>query len=273
MKVVFVWLVSLLAARAPAPSPFGADLLKNPIWDDGKAEYSVYDAQEVREGLLRPAREVLLVVKEPFNMRLRVKSDQAGGPEVLKMNRILDVPTGVYAYHQMYSAFWGRASGELFKFSLSSSDTCGNTFKLGWLSAGFLKMTYHTYWDGEGDGQLRRALPEHFLFYDDLPFHLRFLGLEEGATLHVQLFPSIIESKVGKPEFTPATIRLLPSQDGSIRVELARAAGKDEFLFDSQFPHVLKSWTRANGSSLKLKKTQRLDYWHHNKPGDEKLLE
>ena len=262
------------SATARAADPFSADLLRDRLWDDGKAEYDVYDAREVREGAPRPARVVILLVKEPFNARLGVKADRPPATDVIKMNQVIDVPTGVYAFHQMHSSFWDRATGALVKFSLTSNDSCGNTFKEGRIGGGSLQLLFHTYWDGEADGERTIRVPEGGVFLDELPMKLRTLARFDPAEYTILLFPSVISSKMGNPAFAPATIRVLPAgPDGAIRVEVAYRSGVDRFVFQKALPHVLASWTRADGSTLRLKKSLRLDYWNHHAPGDEKLLE
>ena len=32
--------------------------------------------------------------------------------------------------------------------------------------------------------------------------------------------------------------------------------------------HLLREWTAADGSHLKLKRNLKVDYWNYNKPGD-----
>jgi hypothetical protein len=263
-----------LGSVARAASPFSAEILRDRLWDDGKAEYDVYDALEAREGVARPARVVHVIVKEPFNMKLRVKADRPPSTDVIKMNQVVDVPTGAYAYHQMHSSFWARATGALVKFSMSSNDTCGNAFKEGWIDGGSWRLLFHTYWDGEGDGERVEPLPPGGLFYDELPFRLRTLARWDPAQYTIPLFPSVIGSKLGSPAFTPATIRVLPAGgDGSLRVDVTRPGGVDRFAFQKAVPHVLTRWERPDGSRLELKKSQRLDYWNHHAPGDEKILD
>ena len=274
MKKFLAGLALAAAAHAGAAGIFASDLFRDRLWDDGRAEYDIYAATEVREGLPRPARVVYLIVKEPFDPKTRVKSDRPGSIDVLKMNQVIDVPTGVYAFHQMESTFWNRATAAVLKVSLSSNDSCGNSFKEGWLEGGFFRLLFHTYWDGEADGERRIPIPPGALFYDELPMKLRCLRRFDAGEYPVRLLPSIIGSKVGRPAFGPATIRVLPpAADGSIRIEVAHASGIDRFAFDRAAPHLLRSWKRADGSALELRKSQRLDYWNRNRPGDEKLLE
>lgn len=263
-----------LPPTAPAGSPFSPAVFQDSLWDDGKAEYDVYDALEVREGAARTARVVHLIVKEPFNRRLRVKADRPPSIDVIKMNQVVDVPTGAYGYHQMHSSYWERGTGALLKFSMGSHDSCGNTFKEGWIDGGALRLLFHTYWDGEGDGETKFAVPARGMFYDELPGKIRTLARFEPAQYTISLFPSVIGSKLGSPAFMPATIRVLPpGPDGSIRVEVSHAGGVDRFTLQKAVPHVLALWSRPDGSTLKLRKSQRLDYWNHHAPGDEKLLE
>jgi hypothetical protein len=56
----FVALAAALAfgSFARAASPFSPEILRDRLWDDGRAEYDVYDALEAREGMARPARVV-----------------------------------------------------------------------------------------------------------------------------------------------------------------------------------------------------------------------
>jgi hypothetical protein len=266
-------LALVLAFPARGSEVFSSRLLRDPIWDDGRAEYNVYSAAEIRYAIPRETEIIHIVVKEPFNRRLRVKADGPPAIDVIKFNQVINVPTGIYSDHQMHSSFWERATGRLLKFSMSSNDSCGNTFKIGWIDGSSLRLSFHTYWDGEGDGTLKRTLPADLVFYDELPFKLRTIGsLESAGEYSIHLFPTTIGSKLGKPESTPALIRVAPSSDGDVRVEVRHSGGVEEFLFDRSFPHVLKSWKKADGSSLRLRKTQRLDYWNHSRPGDEKLL-
>jgi len=202
-----------------------------------------------------------------------VKAERSGAVDVVKLNQVIDVPTGVYAYHQMQSTFWERATGAVVKLSLSSNDSCGNTFKEGWIDGGTLRLVYHTYWDGEADGERRAPIPPGGLFADELPLKLRCLRRFDPAEYRVRLFPSIVGSKVGTPAFEEATIRVLPAEAGVVPVEVSRAGGVDRFAFDEAPPHVLRSWKRAGGGALELLKSIRLDYWNHGHPGDEKLLE
>ena len=275
MKVhaAFLATAALVCAAIPARAadPFSSDLLRDRLWDDGKAEYDVFTATEFREGAVRPASVVHIVVKEPFDRKQRVKSERAAS-EVIKLNQVIDVPAGALEYHQMHSSFWDRETGALVKFSLSSHDFCGNAFKEGWLDGADLRILFHTYWEGEADGERRVRMPPDGVFEDELPWKLRTLRRFEPAEYTISLFPSVVGSKMGAPVFSRATIRVLPSAAGGpIRIEVARAGGVDRFAFDRESPHVLREWTRPDGSALRLKRTRRIDYWNHHASEDDAI--
>jgi len=84
----------------------------DPLWDDGRAEVSIYEAVEVRYAQPRTGQVVQILVKEDHLPGTWVKADdpsRAGLVPVLKFNWIFKVPTGVYSYEQMLSAFLRRS--------------------------------------------------------------------------------------------------------------------------------------------------------------------
>ncbi|MDP9097549.1 MAG: hypothetical protein M3N48_00950, partial [Verrucomicrobiota bacterium] len=97
--------VFLIATHAVAQ--FTPALLQNnSYWGDGKAEFNIYDAQIARYGIPRPTEVLHILVREPFDPKQLVKPDnpnQADAVQVLKLNQILHVPTGLYVYQQMHS--------------------------------------------------------------------------------------------------------------------------------------------------------------------------
>ncbi|NJK91798.1 MAG: hypothetical protein HC904_08235 [Blastochloris sp.] len=58
----------------------------------------------------------------------------------------------------------------------------------------------------------------------------------------------------------------------SVSYQLQHQGGQDQLRFAATSPHRLLEWKRAEGSSLRLKKSLMLDYWNHHDDGDEKLL-
>src|SRR6185295_2292031 len=97
------------------------------LWDDGKAELCAYEVTWARYGHRFDGRALLILVKEPWAPDLDVKADtpRPDSFDVLKLNHVRDVPTGIYTYHQMASVFTRRDSGTLQKIAATSSEACG----------------------------------------------------------------------------------------------------------------------------------------------------
>ena len=157
-------------------------LQNNSYWGDGKAEFNIYDAQIARYGIPRPCEVLHILVREPFDPKQFVKPEGSPRPEtiaVLKLNQILHVPTGLYVYQQMHSNFWRVDNAKLLKFSLTSNDSCGNTYKEARRTGDQLSYEYHTYWDGMAEGKENIALPPNGYFYDELPWLVRTLDFSK----------------------------------------------------------------------------------------------
>src|SRR2546425_13248551 len=139
------------AAATAAVNAFAA----NPLWDDGRAEIDAYEASILRYGIPRPLTAYLIVVKVDFSKQQLVKADPDHDPgdlfTVLKLNHVIDYQTGIYSYHQLASVFFDRASMDLVKFSLTSNEWCGNTYKEYTRRVGKGALHAHTYWDNQAE--------------------------------------------------------------------------------------------------------------------------
>lgn len=260
----------LMSGRAFAQ--FTPALLQNTsYWGDGKAEFNIYDGQIVRYGSRRPCEILHILVREPFDPKQLVKPEGSPRPEtiaVLKLNQILHVPTGLYIYQQMHSNFWRIDNSELLKFSLTSNDSCGNTFKEAHRNGDQLSYEYHTYWDGMAEGKETITLPKDGHFYDELPWLVRTLDFSKPSRqFEIQLAGSIINSKKDSIVFKPAKISFKPTEK-TIDVSVEHAGGVDHFILDRDGPNLLREWSAADNSHLKLKRNLKVDYWNYNKPGD-----
>jgi hypothetical protein len=246
-----------------------ADFLNHPRWDQGTAEWTTYAAKELRYGILRDATATLILVKEPWNNERHVKSDGKGDRTVLKLNQILSVPTGMYRYEQMHSLFVDRATGAPVKFSYSHHDACGNTFKMGLFHDQLLTLTSHTYWDGEGDGTRTLPWKPRDTLYESLPLLTRCWAAQKPAMpLDLNLLNPQMLSRAGTPATTAARATA-STAEGLIHFTIKHPGGTDTLIVDETFPHTLRAWKRADGSSLTLQKTQMIDYWNRNRPEDQ----
>lgn len=266
-------------------------------WGDGKAEFNVYEAREVRYGQPRPSFILHILVRESFAPNALVKADdwkQEGTYPVIKMNQVLYVPTGLYSYQQMHSSFWNAQTGQLIKASLSSNDACGNTYKelqglsgwRSWLGGGW-RYHWHTYWQGMVEGTETVRGDKEAIFHDELPMRVRTIDFTAGeGAFAIPVAASIINSKKDKITFAPHTVtwrqKKMQTEDGSgdtllgpitVTVKPRDGDKEDVFILDSHPPYLLREWRKADGGNLKLKQSLKIDYWNHNKLGDlERLL-
>ena len=186
------------------------------------------------------------------------------------MNQILHVPTGLYVYQQMHSNFWRVDNAQLVKFSLTSNDSCGNTYKEARRNGDAFTYDYRTYWDGMASGSENVKPPANGYFYDELPWLIRTLDFSKPtAEFEIQLAGSAHQLEEGHVHVR-ASERLirLRQQNVSINVKLQHAGGTDEFTVDRDPPHLLREWKAADGSRLKMKRNLKVDYWNYNKNGD-----
>jgi hypothetical protein len=270
MKVTAAALVLAFASLVRAQ--LTNDLIQNnSYWGDGKAEFNIYDAQIVREGQPRPCEVVHILVREGFDPKQFARVE--GQPRsdtiaVLKLNQIFHVPTGLYLWQQMYSNFWRVDSGQLLKFSLTSNDSLGNTYKEGRRAADVMSYEYRTYLDGMSSGSEPVALPQNAWFHEELPWRVRTFDFRKPTgELEVQLAQTAINPKKDNFEFKAAKVSFVSTQK-SINVTVQHAGGKDEFRLDSNFPYLLREWTAADGNHLKMKRNLKVDYWNYGKNGD-----
>ncbi len=267
-----IGLFGLVATTARAE--FSLAFLNDAYWFDGKAEFDVYEGTVARYGAPQPAEVIHIYVREDFSPDAMVKADQWDRPgtyPVLKLNQILRVRTGVYVYQQMHSSFWTPVNARLIKWSLTSNDSCGNTFKVATRPRELgdaWTYRFDTYWEGQVSGAVEVPSPTGGILYDELPARVRSIDFTKPTdSFTVSLAPTAITSKRGDFPFAPAKISY--RKDGAtIVVDVDHAKGRDIFLLDGTFPHRLREWRAHDGGVLRLKHSLKLPYWEYNHPGD-----
>jgi len=265
----------LAAALFPAGAPpvWDESFGRNPLWNDGNAEVSFYDAVDVKYGSPRTSRAVLIVVAEDMNRTELVKADHPEGEprtlRVLKLNHLRSIPTGVYTYQQMLSLFLSAERLAPVKLTVTSHEWCGNS-SVEWRSDRS-RLSLRSYFETVGDRDLPLPIGDA-LFYDELPLKLRALDFSRTREARVSVVDTLFSNAPAPPRVRDATLRVSRGESGSTRVELQRDSGKDVFEFDAAFPHRLRRWDRADGGRLTLVDSRRFRYWEKNHPGDESLL-
>ena len=232
------------------------------VWDDGKAEFCVYEVDWARYGEAWPGKALLVVVKEPWAPELDVKADRprADGFEVLKLNHARDVRTGIYEYHQMASLFVDRLGGGLAKLATTSAEACGIT------TATLLdgELATHSYFDGQGESRAPYpgGLPE-----DGLPLLLRELVAGEPP-VRVEVFPSLLTGRL--PALEPAAYTVERTADGdAVEIVLRNETNRLSYRFEKAAPHRLLAFAAGDGTRYRLARCDRLAYWELARPGAE----
>ena len=257
---------------ADSPAAGDASWRRAPLWDDGKAEFCAYEVSWAHYGHAYSGRALLVLVKEPWSPALEVKADHPGRDsfEVLKLNHVRDVATGIYTYHQMASVFWRRDSGALQKLAATSSEACGISFAE--MTRGSLQT--HSYFDGQGDRT--RRWPELAMPEDGLPASLRTFvtGILPG---HLDVFPSLLAGRYA--DLAPRTYSLERSRvagaagaGDAVELRLASGASKLTYTFEAEPPHRLRRFEREDGTTYRLAKCGRIAYWDMHDPGGEAWL-
>ncbi len=270
--------LSLVAAFAILAVPESGLLWKagfgrSEIWNDGNAEVSTYQARDVKYGIPRTSRAMLIVVAEDLSPERLVKADRpAGEPRTrraLKLNHVRSIPTGVYIYQQMLSVFLGVDQMEPVKLTVSSHEWCGNSF-VEWRSDRGL-LSIRSYFESVADQDFSLK-PGPAVFYDSLPLKLRSLDFSKTTEGRLLLLDSLFASAPAPPSGRQAHLRVWPVEGRAYRVEVLRGDRRDIFEFDTAPPHRLLRWERSDGGLLTLLDSRRFRYWERNHPGDESLV-
>ena len=258
------------ASAAPRVAPAGDPAWRrSPLWDDGNAEVCAYQVTWARYGHHYPGRALLILVKEPWAPDLNVKADnpRRDSFDVLKLNHVRDVPTGIYTYHQMASLFTRRDSGALQKLAATSSEACG--ISTAEMVGG--RLDTRSYFDGQGDRSTpwpAGALPE-----DGLPASLRDY-VAGPAPAALEIFPSLLAGRFA--DLKPAAYQVEKKEvaDG-VEIRLTSGAPISSALtytFSKREPYALLRFEREDGTVYRMAKCERIPYWKMHDPGGEAWL-
>jgi len=281
--------IMLLALAAPVGAQ---DFWKH--WGDGQAEVNGYRLTQPRYGATRSGTAVLVYVTETFSDRLRVKTDSGGQPgdetfPVMKLNAVRDFQTGVYDYNVMTSTFLRvKAGWPLAKVSFSSQEWCGHVWHQLIPRGDQIDGVWHSYFEGEADGEETLENPEDGVLEDALPIVLRgWKGelVKPGESRTVPFLPSLFYSRLNHVPLAWTTATVTRSGEtssisvpaGSFEVttyEVDVEGGRQlTFEIEAAAPWRLVRQAGPDGEELALAGSKRLAYWKLNAPGGEKHLE
>ncbi len=237
------------------------------LWEDGQAEVAKYSAEKTIYGKVRQFEYIYILVKEEFNRKHNVKTDDYDRKDlfsVMKVNKFARIETDNYPYHLLTSVFFKReAPGQLHKMTHSSQEWCGNTFKLFEDTEIGYAYTYHSYWDGQGDGKF--ILDKGLVFEDQLSYTLRALDFKEGQNFTAGVVESQLSSKATKPKIYTASFGVKKDKiDGQAawQVHVLLEEGKvNSYWFATAYPNILLKQQTWDGQNMALKSVERTVYW------------
>ena len=244
--------LTLLLAGVARATPPAYDAAFDQHWKDGKAELASYDLVVPRYGEDHVGTAVTVIVTEPFNDALRVKSDR-GGPGsfgALKLNLVEDFPTGIYDYNVMTSVFvatqptpspGGLAAGDVAKISYSSQEWCGQA----WHQAVFrprdhadsVRQISHSYFESEADADTRVAHPENGFAEDALILWARGLAgpvVESGQSIEIPLYRGMSVQRHGHVPANWDTATLTRDSDTQATAKVKSDAGEPHLRLHPQ---------------------------------------
>lgn len=254
-------------------------------WYEGKAELTSYTLLQNRYKDVHPGQAVMVFVTEDFLTDKQVKNDNYTNPNsipILKMNRVLDFPTGLYDYHIMTSTFTPAKTNEnphTLKVTQSTTEWCGQVFSQLNYDKGQYRSKLFSYFESEGDQEtkVKAALLE-----DEVFNRIRI----EPSTLptgKVKMLPSLTYLRLAhRPTaLVEAENTLTPyegtdfEEDGLMAYTISYPGHKRtlEIIFEKEAPYAIVGWKDTYPSAFdrqprtsiaKRKKSLWTPYWSKN---------
>jgi len=254
---------------------FNVSWASDELWEDGLAEVAVYQAERSIYGDIRHYEYIFILVKETFNRAFQVKTDDYTRNDlfdVMKINKFARIETDRYPYHYLSSIFFTRNDPlHLYKFTNSSQEWCGNTFKYFINQENEYKYEYNSYWDNQGTGST--SLPPDVIFEDQLSYTLRSLNFREGLSFDCRIVETQVTNKATEPVIYEGIISIHKNKAyqpdledfrkddiWEIRVKL-NDEKMNTYWIAGKYPNELIQMVAWDGRRIELKHISREAYW------------
>lgn len=259
---------------APTALLWASSWGKNSLWNDGRAEVAVYDAERVVYGKPRKFQEQLVIVKEDLREDTWVKADDPKKQKtnrVFKINQIQKFDTENYPYSYLTSVFVEEGDVQkVVKLTVGAQEWCGNTFKMYRPGA----LEWHSYFDGESDQRVVLDMGENDFFEEQLVLSLRSLPFKKGWENKIRVLGFLSTNRGVAPALHDVIIKvededLIRSHAGSLpswRVVLQYPDGKDTYWFEKAAPNILTKMETRDGRKRLLYGRARWSYWDRRLP-------
>lgn len=263
-------------------------------WYEGKAEITSYTLSQNRYQDVHPGQAVLIFVTEDFLTDKQVKNDNytnSNSTPILKMNRVLDFPTGIYDYHIMTSVFTPVKTQEYphtLKVTNSTTEWCGQVFTQLNYEKGHYRSQLFSYFESEGD---REVKVKAALLEDEVFNRIRMqpaalptgkVKMLPGATF-LRLAHRKMEVVDAKATMTTYEGTDFEGDDLMVYTITYPTYNRDlEIVFEKAAPHAIVGWKDTYPSAFdqqprtsiaKRKKTLWTAYWNQNSINDMAMRE
>lgn len=259
---------------APAPqsnpltqqgSPFLMAWPMNPLWEDGRAEVALYEAEQLVKDETRRFIYTQVTAKEEFNQQYNVRTDSLQRNDVfpvMRVGQLYSIPGTAYPQHYQTSLFFRRDQPVvLHKLTASVQEWEGSVFKLIVDDGLQYQQAYTSYHDGQGSGQ--RVLRRNVLFEDALPYTLRSLDFARRPSFAAAVYELQQTNQASSPALYQARVQVedgttndTPQPAWRVRVALTDSR-QNVYWFAKAYPNILLRCTSWHGSTLRLKQVSR----------------
>ena len=278
MKLLIVSLFFFAILLGAESSTSTVDKSVRDFWFSG-AEINRYKLNQSRYSQQHPGHAEFIFVTEPFLIKKQVKNETGNQPstDVLKLNALRTFNTGIYSYRTMTSTFQPidrNGFPHALKSVTSIQDWCGLSFqqinrkKSGWL------VELRSYFEKEGDRNYK--LNESWL-EDELWLLVR-LDPQKLPTGTISVIPGAVTTRFDHHsiQLYEATGKLIQNSKRTTYIVYYQELQKSlEINFDSQFPHIIRSWKEVSPQgtteAVLTHRVMNSEYWSENKPNDREL--
>lgn len=272
--------------RAPDADQSPGSWRDDPSWNQGKAEWAVYDAQRVIYDKPRNYEATIFTNKQVMDPNTTTKAanaDMPGGVEVFKHNVSEMIETDNYIYRFLTTSFVRTDDMSVFKISSSSQEDCGSTYRQVTARDGQITARQFGYFPDEGSSMASFQMTDNLLFHDALTVALRDFPFETADTTdaqHVALVQDLTDTHWVKLTPSGAMLEYVGTeqirvpygmmQTFHIRLRHNEIGGATEshyyFAVDPELCHVLVQYVGPFGLRYRLKSLDWWAYWSEPQP-------
>ncbi|CAN5401349.1 hypothetical protein BH09SUM1_BH09SUM1_31170 [soil metagenome] len=231
-------------------------------WNDGQAEFALYDAERVIDAATVHHGALIVTAKETFSRETfaRARFPYGQRPVISVVRQSIRASGGDGANPHFFASDVicnADALTKLLRLQSTVTDAMGVNsvdYQL-WKEKPILQ--YSSFRDEIGNGSEYFSAASDAVFEEELPLLLRTVRFEDGLLCDFRLYPAQLTGTSKRRDPIAARVTATAVKDGwSLLIE-AQDAREITFVFGSTPSHILSSASYSDGRSLKLKSIER----------------